>query len=396
MNPHAAAPLTAMEDPLFESGPPRRLTALVRLPSPIAPNTGLRSLLTLMLGWTPLAVLVAIDALMGRPVLQSFNQDLAVHARYLIAAPLLVLGHVVCARRLGQIARQFTFSGVLDESGAREFEALLEGARRRVNSLWAEGVTMAAAYLLVLAVIVFQREALQQAAWQISPDGYGLSPAGWWHAAVSVPLLGVLLIGWLWRLINWTWLLHRISRLDLHLIAAHPDRAGGLGFLTQSVRAFAIVGAALGSIAAGRFAAVHMRGEANQFTDGLLIGGTALLVTVLAVGPLMAFSMPLAQTWRRGSMSYGVLATRLGVQFEKAWIRPDPLDKDRPMLSEPDFSAATDLFQVVSNVYSMRFLPIEPRSMVILLACSLVPFLPAMFLSMPAQVVIQELKGLLL
>lgn len=394
MIPQQPAPLTAVEDPLFESGPPRRLTALIHLPSPIAPNTGARTLLTLMIGWTPLAALVAIDALGGRAVLQSFMQDLGVHARYLLAAPLLVLGHVVCARRLGQIARQFTLSGVLDEEGVRQFNGLLERTRRRVDALWAEAATMIISYLLVLEVVLFQREALQQAPWQVSPDGLGLSPAGWWHAAVSVPLLGVLLLGWLWRLGNWAWLLHKVARLNLHLIAAHPDRAGGIGFLTQSVRAFSIVGAALGSIAAGRFAAVHLRGEANQFTDGLLIGGTALLILLLAIGPLATFAVPLAKTWRSGAMSYGVLATRLGVQFEASWMSKTS-DKERAMLAKPDFSAATDLFQVVSNVYSMRFLPIEPRSLVILLCFSLAPFLPAMFLSMPAEVVIQELKGLL-
>ena len=85
------------------------------------------------------------------------------------------------------------------------------------------------------------------------------------------------------------------------------------------------------------------------------------------------------------------MAGEMGVQFERSWFSGD----ERPMLSEPDFSAAIDLYQVVSNVYSMRFIPVDPRSLLMLAAATLAPFVPAMFLSMPAQMVIGELKALL-
>ena len=51
---------------IFEGGPPRRLTALARLPSPIAPNAAVRTVLTIAIAWLPLAVLVDIAIVQGR------------------------------------------------------------------------------------------------------------------------------------------------------------------------------------------------------------------------------------------------------------------------------------------------------------------------------------------
>ena len=384
--------LPSSVEAIFEGGPPRRLTALARLPSPVAPNAGVRAVLTLGIAWIPLAVLVAIDIVLGRPgVLYSFVEDIGVHARYAVAAPLLVLGHVVCARRLGRIAYHFQVSGLLDEDDQRRVREALESTRRRVHSLWAEAVVILFVYSQVALVVTLEPQILRQAAWQVATDGVGLSAAGWWHGVVSVPLLMALLLGWVWRIANWAWFLHVVSRLDLRLVPAHPDQAGGLGFLSQSVRAFCIVGMGLGAIVAGRFGYVYRHDLATPFTNLMLIGGVAILVLALAVGPLLVFMRPLTQSWREGALAYGVLASDLGVQFERRWFGGPA----RPMLSEPDFSAAADLYQVVSNVYAMRFVPVDPRSLLMLAAATLAPFVPAMFFSMLAETVIDELKALL-
>lgn len=391
VHPAIPPPLIGVEA-IFEGGPPRRLTALARLPSPIAPNAAVRTMLTLGIGWIPLAVMVAIDIVLGRiSSLYSFVDDIGVHARYAVAAPLLVLAHVVCARRLGLIAQHFERSGLLGEADQRRAAIALERARGRIHSLWAEAVVLVAVYSLAAAVTLTEPAILRQASWQVAADGASLSPAGWWHAMVSVPLLMALLLGWVWRVFNWAWFLRDIARLDLQLIAAHPDQCGGLGFLAQSVRAFGIVGMGLGAITAGRFAYVHRHGLASAYSDPMLFAGVTALVLVLAVGPLLFFTRPLMEAWRQGSFQYGLIASEMGVQFERNWFGAP----QRPMLAEPDFSAATDLYQMVSNVYGMRFIPVDPRSLVMLVVATLIPFVPAMFLSMPLQTVIDELKALL-
>lgn len=65
-----------------------------------------------------------------------------------------------------------------------------------------------------------------------------LSMAGYWLAYVSLPLYQFLLLRWLFRILVWPRFLWQVSRLNLHLVPTHPDRAGGLGFLAQSAAAF--------------------------------------------------------------------------------------------------------------------------------------------------------------
>jgi hypothetical protein len=233
-----------------------------------------------------------------------------------------------------------------------------------------------------------------QSAWQRGAAGAGLSLAGWWNLLIAMPLLVVLFLGWIWRIALWTHFLRIVAALDLRLIAAHPDQAAGLGFLTQSVRAFAVLGMALGAVSAGRFAQVYAAGETTQYTNGLLIGGTAALSLLLFIGPLTVFSAPLMRCWRNETMAYGALACELGRQFESRWFTP-ARKAGADILGEPDFSAAADLYGTVSNVYAMRFLPVDLRSVLMLLGATLLPFVPAMFLSLPLDVVLGELKGLL-
>ena len=386
------APLA--DDQIFEDGPPRRLMTLIHLSEPLLPNTTARALVVIAVGWLPLAVMVGYQALSGRPeVLASFGGDVGVHSRLLVAAPLLVIAYVISARRLGLVALHFLAGGVLPATEREPFMITLARARGLVRSLWAELVTLALAYGLVLTTFITDPEVLELTSWQVTAvGGRTLSPAGWWHMLVSSPMLLVLILGWFWRVAVWTWFLVKVARLDLQLVAAHPDRSGGLGFLAQSVRAFAVVGMGMGALAAGRFANVHLSGAAGPLTNPFLFSGTAALVLLLGVGPLLAFCPRLMSTWRSGSMAYGALAMRLGRQFEHEWLTPQA---ERPMLDRPDFSATTDLYQVVGNVFAMRFVPVDLRSVAILLAASLAPFVPAMFLSMPTSEVIAEIKGLL-
>jgi hypothetical protein len=73
----------------------------------------------------------------------------------------------------------------------------------------------------------------------VGPSGTErLTVAGWWYAFVSLSLFRFVLARWYFRLIVWYIFLWRVSRLPLRLNPLHPDRAGGLGFLGNSVRAF--------------------------------------------------------------------------------------------------------------------------------------------------------------
>ena len=66
-----------------------------------------------------------------------------------------------------------------------------------------------------------------------------LAAAGYWYEFVSLPIFRFILFRWYFRLFLWYQFLWRVRGLPLHLNLYHPDRAGGLGFLTGSIFAFA-------------------------------------------------------------------------------------------------------------------------------------------------------------
>jgi hypothetical protein len=53
--------------------------------------------------------------------------------------------------------------------------------------------------------------------------------AGWWLGCVSLPLVQFILLRWYFRLLIWTRFLWQVSRIDLRLVAIHPDRRRRLG-----------------------------------------------------------------------------------------------------------------------------------------------------------------------
>jgi hypothetical protein len=69
-----------------------------------------------------------------------------------------------------------------------------------------------------------------------------------------VPFFQFLLLRWYVRLFIWLLFLWRISRFDLRLLAAHPDRAGGMGFLGVGSYAIAPILFAQGAVLAGLIA----------------------------------------------------------------------------------------------------------------------------------------------
>ena len=75
--------------------------------------------MVVVVGWLPLFLLALLARLHGEErVWSAFLGDASVHARSLLAAPLLVLAEAVCIPRLGEIARADGHLQQLDPIGA--------------------------------------------------------------------------------------------------------------------------------------------------------------------------------------------------------------------------------------------------------------------------------------
>jgi hypothetical protein len=381
---------------LFEDGAPLGLQRRLGLVNGSDLRVGLRAALVVLIGWVPLVLLAIMQsAIMHTDGIVSLLWGLEAHARYLLAAPLLVLAETQCGVRLGVIIRHFVDTGVVPAHERERFDAAIASTRGLLGSTSVEIAVVVFAYLIT-AAIVWSTPIDQVPAWHRSAGIVpAYSPAGWWHVVVSLPLLTILFLGWICRLVSWTRLLWLISRLRLRLVASHPDHAAGLGFVGHSVRAFAIVALAPMAIAAGKSARIVLT-AGNLPTPQLLFNiGMLVFVAALITAPLLVFTPTLIQVWRRAAFEYGALADRMGAAFEDKWLRPDQL-ADPNILGQQDFSATTDLYAVVANIYDMRFIPIDLRSLVILVAVMLLPFVPVLLLAVPIDQILSGLKGLLL
>lgn len=398
MNAAATAAATtataAQNDILFEHAPP--MGVQMRLGLVTADNFYVRrrALLVILAGWGPLVLLSVLQtAWTHTNTITPFLWEVGAHARYLLAAPLLILAEAVCASRLNAIVRHFVDSGIVDKSDHDPFHDAVNSTRRLLASPLAEIAVVALAYLVVLATVL-SYEPDHLPLWA-RPTGITprYSLAGWWHMLVSLPLMLALILGWFWRLILWTRLLWKISRLKLRLVASHPDHCAGLGFLGHSVRAFAIVAMAIAVIVAGR-SAHHVLDGGTLPTPHLYFNiGFLTAIILLFVAPLLVFTAPLSQTWHRAMFEYGSLADQVGRMFERKSLGPDKAEISA--LGE-DFSTTGDLYAIVENVHAMRFIPVELKDVAALVAAILLPFLPVVALAVPPQVIWQQIKSLLL
>jgi len=380
---------------LLYGGPPHRLQRSLGLIKPGDPMIVRRAELVVLAGWVPLVALaVAQSFILRNQMAKSFFSDFAVYARSLVAAPLFIIAEADCIPRLGKVARHFLAAGLVTEPDRARFDEAIASTRRLLGSGLAELIVALLAYGLVTFLMInVPPEELPS--WYWLNSGYQtLSLAGWWNALVSVPLFILLFFGWLWRTFLWARFLWLMTRLDLRLIPGHPDHAGGLMFIGNSLRAFWPVSFALGAIVAGQVAnRITLYGESLATFKHIVIG-LVVFALILFVGPLTLFIGKLRETRRRGDFVYGALASEVGRQFEH-----DCLNRERGANEEApnpqDFSLHSNIYGIVANVYGMKDFPFGLRSLGLLIAVTILPFVPVALMVMPLTEIIKDFAKML-
>lgn len=388
----STADVTYDDQHVFEGGPPMRLQRSLGLVKPERPHVMRRALLAAGLAWLPLALLATVQGLRLRDGSASwFFSDFSVHARYLIALPAFILAEADCIPRLEVIVRHFVDIRLIRNADLPRFQAAVESTRRLLNSVWGELALPLLSYAAVFPLLLYASADLVPP-WQRASGN--VSWAGWWHVLVSLPLLLMLFLGWVWRLALWGRFLVLVARMDLRLVPSHPDSVGGLRFLSTSLRGFRLISFALGAIVAGSIAdrVVYLGMNLVGFKSHLI--GLVVFILILFAGPLTVFVPKLRQTKRRGIFEYGALANLLGREFEAKWLKSG-INVKADSLEVPDFSATTDYYGVAANVYEMRDLPFKLKDLTGAIVPALVPFLAVALLQIPLQVVIKSLIKLL-
>ena len=114
--------------------------------------------------------------------------------------------------------------------------------------------------------------------------------ADWWFLWVSMPLFLFAWFLWAWRLGVWAYLLFRISRLELRVVATHPDRVGGLNFVNVGMRRFSVLVFAISSILCASIGEEILFNGASLHSYELELALFFLICLAVILGPLMIFT----------------------------------------------------------------------------------------------------------
>jgi hypothetical protein len=391
----SSSPDDDADAPLFSGGPPTRFQTLLGLMRPGKTGIRYRIAAAVAVGWLPLLLLALLQTLsLHDGSLHSFLVDYGVHARSLLAVPLLIAAEPICLTWLSMVGLYIRTTGLVGPFDAPAFNRIVRSTRHLQHAAQFEiAVLTVAATVIATLMFTVPARIFPSWHWMFSDGRWAISPMGWWHDFISVPLLLILLVGWIWRLFVWTRFLFLVARLPLRIVPAHPDGAGGLMFVGLSIQAFAPVAFAVGVIAAGTVANRVMHDNASLLSFKLGLLGLVIILMVLFVSPLTVFVGPLIQAWRRGTYEYGALARGLGLQMERRWLGHGV---DADALGVSDFSATTDLYSIVNNAYSMRVMPLGLKNLAVLLISILLPFLPVLLMAVSPEVLLQDLTKLLL
>ncbi|MGA9584328.1 MAG: hypothetical protein WBQ95_03315, partial [Terracidiphilus sp.] len=212
-----------------------------------------RALLFILIAWLPLLVLSLLEGYaFGGAIKVPFLRDIEGNVRFLVAGPALLFAELEVHRRISPLFRRFVDRRIVATEDLPGFNAAMKSAHRLRDLTSIEAALVVLVY--TFGLWAWRSEiALGDQTWYALPNQshLNLTYAGYWYVFVSIPLFQFLLVRWYLRLVIWFRLLWQISKLPLHLNAAHPDRAGGIAFLGQGSFAFAPILFAQGALLAG-------------------------------------------------------------------------------------------------------------------------------------------------
>lgn len=342
--------------------------------------------------WVPPA---ALSALRGGAALLSFLTDYATQSRFLIILPVLILASPNVHERLCLVAHHLEI--FIPQNQLARFQTNWASFERLRDSRVALAIILLVTYgaVLGLAENLGPESSAVLPWWRYGGGGFRwASLAGTWAVFISYPILIYFTLLWLWRQLLWTRFMRSTARLDLRLIAAHPDGLGGIGLIESAFRGQRPFSFCMGAAVAGAVAnRVLHHGEAlTSFGyDAAFLVGAVLLV---CVAPYFVFTPKLMQMRRRGMLSYGEFACFVGEQFEKKWLKqPGAFNQD--VITASDFSATNNLYGIVRNIDDIRMVPVGRFDFYVVLVVAFVPAIPVLIGSIPFDVIVRGAVKLL-
>lgn len=327
------------------------------------------------LTWAPMTLLALLQGLYSNRLEgTNFFADYAAYAQCLIALPLFVVAERIVARSTREAAAEFVETGVVTPADYSRVDASYQEIAQLRRSWKAEAACIGIAYALAVATLLPEFRGAHIQTWHSKSVGGSQIPTlpGAWALLVALPILNYWWLRLAWKCGIWTLYLYRMSRLHLGLVAGHPDRTGGIGFISEVQAKFALVIFAYGisnvaAVIAYKVAIEHaplnlppVWGPAVGF-----IIGAPLLFTV----PLLMFTKQLFRTKRRALALYRARARRQAISFEQSWLSGEA--RAATVSASGELVNLNSLATIFDRVERMRIVPFDYWSATQLLASTL-------------------------
>jgi len=358
---------------LVTGGPIFQLLRRAHLTGDACELTCRRVVVITAIAWVPLLLLSIWQSLTGRVVEISFLRDAEVHARFLVALPVLIYGELLVHTRLRPVVHRFVERRIIIPEDMPRFDRAIESAVRMRNS----NVIELGLILFVYTVGLWlwgSRIPIHSATWYADLGGrWHLTPAGYWYVFVSIPIVQFLLLRWYLRLFIWLRFLTHVSRLNLHLVPTHPDRCAGLGFLGRGFYAYSPLLFAQGAMLAGVIASRVLYYGQRLMSFKMLIGGFVVFFVFMTLCSLLMFTPRLAAAKRRGLAEYGQIAQDYVDEFEQKWVGHS---ESGELLGSGDIQSLADMGNSYTVVSEMNTLPVKLQDITRLILATASPFVP--------------------
>jgi hypothetical protein len=377
-------------------GPIYQFFVRVGLVRPPFDRAALRIIIITLVAWTPLLLLASLGGRLTSGVKIPFLFDVETHCRFLITLPLLIGAEVTIHRRMRAMILQFVERQIITPSALPKFEGIIASALRLRNSPVIElgllALVFVAASFWLKGVLAIQSDTWYAA---VTTGKKVLAPAGYWYEYISLPIVQFIALRWYFRLFIWSRLLWQISRLDLRLVPSHPDSCCGLGFLGGN--AFTLGPFLMAhSVLLSGFVANRILYEGTKLPDYRFeILAMALLLYLLALGPICVFAPRLLRQRIHGLYAYGPLASEYVIEFEKKWMegqRPE----GEALVGSGDIQSLADLTNSFAVVQHIKPFPFGKEAIIAVAVFMVLPILPLTLTMFSLQEIVTRLVQVLL
>jgi hypothetical protein len=340
-------------------------------------------MLGLVLGWGPWLLILGLALIEGITDRMLSMALVAAHARLLLVIPLIFISETWVTPRMAACVATIARYGIVSPDDRPALNAEVSRTRRWANWWWPE-----VACLVLALVLDITGSRLQTYGESSAYDPARDSLAFLVYVHVGLLVFRFLVFRTVWKLALWGWFLWRLSRFDLHLIPAHPDRAGGLGSLEGVHERFTPLVAALSVLECSALAESISTGTLAVTAVYPTLAILLLLDGVLFLGPLLVFTDKLWAGRTKGVGLYNGLAARYVKEFEAKWLQST--SRDEGLLGTPDLQSLADLANAVSVVKGMRWVTIGPRLLTVMTVALVGPLMPLFLFRYPLAELAQK------